>query len=259
MLAVATSLPKFYQTAVKELEKEGISFLSLRPGEEIPAGVDIVITSSLEETQISFPKVISASEAAEAVREALHLKTGLKKSYSQISIGIDPGKSIGIAAVGDGRVIFEEIGLSPDDVVTAIKKVSKQFSAEKKTVKVGAAGGAYRNRIIQRLQESFRYPIEIVDEGQTTRPKVESRRLGLHKDILAARKIAFKTGKHLKRTIEVATTAGEIKNIQRESRKKSAHLTISKRLAESVVKGEIDLDEAIKLQRKRRSKDLHPS
>jgi hypothetical protein len=243
--------------AVRELKNEGVNFLSLSPDDEIPAGVDLIITSPSELESISFPNVVAAASAAEAVREALYLKTGLKKNYRTISIGIDPGKSIGIVAIGDRRVIYEAVLGSPQEVVTSIKKIDERFNSERIRLKVGSTGDAHRNRILSRLQENFNHPIEIVDEGSTTKPKAESRRLGLHKDILAARKIALKSGKRLTQAVEVTSTPGEIKNIQRESRKKSENLTISKRLAEAVVKGEIELDEAIKLQKTKRTKDLH--
>ncbi|MFQ5800627.1 MAG: hypothetical protein ACE5HH_02755 [Candidatus Hydrothermarchaeales archaeon] len=250
MLAVVTSLPRFYHTAAEELKKEGVKFLSLRLEDDIPPEVDIVITSVSERDRISFPKVVAASSAREAVREALQIKTGMKESYKVISVGIDPGKSIGIAAVGDGKIVFEDILHSPEEVVPFIRHIEERFTPKAMAVKVGAAGGAYRNRIIARIQENFSHPMEIVDEGSTTRPKRESRRLGLHKDILAARKIAFKKGKPLHGKVRITTTPGEVKNVQLESRKKSDHLTISKRLAEAVVKGEMDLDEAIRLQKK---------
>jgi hypothetical protein len=185
------------------------------------------------------------------VREALFLNSGLKKSYDAISIGIDPGKSIGIAAIGGRRVIYEAVLSNPEDVAGAVKMVEERFVPGRIEIKIGSAGGAYRDRIISSLQKNLDHKIEIVDEELTTKPKVESRRIGVHKDILAARKIATKKGKRLKQRIEVSSTQGEIRNIQRESRRKSGQLTISKKLAEAVVKGEISLDEAIAKQEKR--------
>jgi hypothetical protein len=257
MLAVVTSNPRFYQNAVKELEKKGLNFLSLRIEDKIPPEVETIITSLSERDSVSFDNVVAANSAAVAVREALYEKKGLKKRYKSISIGVDPGKSIGVAALGDRRIIFEEIIHNPGDVVATIKKIEERFRAENIMVKVGSAGGAYRNRIISSIQENFDFPLEIVDESSTTGPKVESHRQGLHKDIFAARKIASKSGKPLSQTIKVTSTPGEIKNIQRESRKKSEQITISKRLAEAVVRGEIDLDEAIRLQKKGRIEDVH--
>ena len=250
MLAVVTSNPRFYQGAVRELKKEGVSFLSLDLRDPIPPEVELVVTTPEEKSQIQFPKLVAAVSASEAVREALDLSVGRKRNYKSLSIGIDPGKMTGISALGERRVVYEEILGSPEDVVTAIQRVEDRFSPGEIRIKVGAAGGSYRNRIIANLQENFNYQIEVVDEVSTTRPKVESWRLGVHKDVLADRKIASKKGRPINKTVEITSTPGEIKNVQRESRKSCGQVTISKKLASAVVRGEINLDEAIRLQKR---------
>jgi hypothetical protein len=252
MMAVVTSLPRFYHQAVNELKKEGVKFLSLKPDEDIPPDVDVVITSASEKVHIVFPTVIAALSAKEAVREALQMKKGLKKGYSSIFLGVDPGKAIGIVAMGEGKILSEEVLRSPEGIVHFIKEVEERFGPDTMIIKVGATGGAYRNIIIAKIQENFNHPVQIIDEDSTTKPKRESRRLGLHKDILAARKIALKTGETLHQRVEIAPAPGEIRNVQKESRKRSGHTTISKELAEAVAKGEIGLDEAIRLQKKGR-------
>ncbi|HDH27579.1 MAG TPA: hypothetical protein ENH13_00440, partial [Euryarchaeota archaeon] len=101
MLAMVTSNPRFYHEAVAELDSLGESFLSLSPGDMVPPSVDVVITSEGERERIEFPCVVSALSAQAAVREALLRRSGLVKKYDFVSIGIDPGKNIGIAAIGD--------------------------------------------------------------------------------------------------------------------------------------------------------------
>ncbi len=259
MLAVVTSSPRFYQQAVEELTKADVKFMSLGLLDKIPPEVDLVITSLKERSSIAFPTIVATAEAAEAVKQAVRVKSGVKKRYQTISIGIDPGKTIGLSAIGDRRIINEEILKTPEEVVNAVNEIKRMFKAREIILRVGSAGGTYRDRIIASLQEFHNLPIEIVGEESTTKPKSNSRKLGLHKDILAARKIANKKGHRIKKAIKVTTTPGEIKNIQRESRKKSRDITISKKLAEAVVKGEIDLEEAIKLQKRRGDEDLHPT
>jgi len=251
MIALVTSQPRFYQRAVRELEERGVKFLSLSPSEPIPPEVDLVVTSEAEKDLISFPRIAAASSPIDAVLEAIRLQRGLKQHYTSISIGIDPGKSIGLVALGEGRVVYEAVLSSPDDVVEAVREVVRLFSPERLWIRVGAAGGSYRNRIVARLQQSFNYPMEIVDEELTTGPKAESKKMGVHRDLLAARRIAKKKGKLLRTAIEVNVTSGEIKNLQRESRRRSEHITISKSLAEAVARGELELDEAIEIQRKK--------
>ncbi|RMF88926.1 MAG: hypothetical protein D6733_07435 [Methanobacteriota archaeon] len=250
MVALVTSKPRFYHEAASELKRRGIPFQSYRPDEKIPSHVTVVITSPEERGKISFHTVVAAAAARDAVREAVQVKEGLKGRYESISLGVDPGKSIGVAAVGRGRILMEEILRSPEEVARSVRDVEEMFLPKELVIKVGAAGGSYRNRIIARLQEEFTHPIQIIDEVSTTRPKWVSRRLGVHKDISAARKIALKTGREIKTPVNVDPASGEIKNIQRESRRRSAHITISKELAKAVAKGELDMDEAIELQKK---------
>jgi hypothetical protein len=248
MLAIVTSNPRFYQEAVKELEKLGERFLSLSPGDEVPPGVEIVITSEGERGAVQFHSAVSAPSAAEAVREALIERSGLGKTYAHLSIGIDPGKNIGIAAIGDRRLLFEDLLDSPEEVWRIVEELKQRFESPRVVVRIGSAGGAYRDRIIVGIQANLRCKIEIVSEEKTTGPRAESRRLGVQKDVLSARRIALKKGRPLQRKIIVSTTEGEIRNVQRESRKKSGNLTVSKELAEAVVKGEITLEEAIRRQ-----------
>jgi hypothetical protein len=251
MFALVTSNPKFYHEAVSELDRLGEKFLSLSPGDEVPPGVEIVITSEGERGAINYARVISAPAAALAVREALIERSGLDKTYDRLSIGIDPGKNIGIVAIGDQRLLFEDLLDEPEEVWRIIKDLKRRFESQRVVVRIGSAGGSYRDRIITGIQANLRCKIEIVPEEKTTGPRAESRRLGVQKDVLSARRIALKSGRLLQRKITVTTTEGEIRNVQKESRKKSGHITVSKDLAEAVVKGELTLEEAIRRQETR--------
>jgi len=244
MLALVTKNPRFYHEAVAELDKLGESFLSLSPGDEVPPSVDVVITSEGERGAVQFHCVVSAPSAAAAVKDALMQRFGLGKTYSRLSIGIDPGKNIGIAAIGDRRLLFEDLLDAPEEVWRVVKDLMLRFESQRVVVRIGSAGGAYRNRTIAGIQANLGCEIEVVSEERTTGPRAESRRLGVQKDVLSARKIAVKKGRPLREKITVSTTPGEIKNVQRESRKKSGNLTVSKELAE------ITLEEAVRRQEK---------
>jgi len=251
VLAVVTSNPRFYQGAVRELEKNGVGFLSLDLRDPIPPEVELVITTPEERADVQFPQLVAASSASDAVREALDRYSGMKTAYNALLVGIDPGKRTGISVIGERRAVYEKSLSSPEDVVAALQEVADRFKPKEVRIKVGAAGGAYRNRIIAKLQENFQYPIEVVDEDSTTGPKIDSRRLGVQKDVLAARKIASKQGRTIKRAVEVRSTPGEVKNVQRESRRRSGQVTISTKLASAVVRGEMTLDEAIRFQKRK--------
>ena len=251
MIAIITSNPRFYTQTVEELKRKGIPFLSLSPSEDIPPVVDIVITTEAEKGNISFLRVVASDSPLDAVEQVADLARGVKTSYKNLFIGLDPGKNIGLSVVGDGGLVYEK-GLShPDDVVKEVERLANRFDSENLIIRIGAAGGAYRNRIIASLQERFSFPLELVDEGSTSRPRGEVRELGVNRDVLAARLIANKRGVQVVGKVRAVSTPGEIKNVQRESRKKSGNITISTALADAVVRGEIGLDEAIKRQQRR--------
>lgn len=249
MIAIITENPRFYYEIVRELKKKRIEFLSLTFNEEIPGFVRVVITSKKEKGNIEFPNVVARANAKETVAEALRILRGQKKSYNELVIGIDPGIRPGLVVLGDKEVISIDRINSPEGILNAMKKIFAVFKSRKKMVKVGKGGGVYRNRIIKIIQENFKLPIQIVDETSTT--KVISGPKESVKDIIAAINIALKEGIGIKSRVEIAPNAGEIKKIQEESRVVSKRVTISKKLAEKVLKGELTLEGAIKVQRKK--------
>jgi len=125
------------------------------------------------------------------------------------------------------------------------------YVAVKKKIKVGHQAVTIRNRIINDLLElvkKFDFVIEIADETSTTREKNNP-------DINAAIEISSMPGSPVYRPMDVNPTPGEIRDIQRISRIKSgSELTISRTLAARVATGELDLHEAIALQKKTRNK-----
>lgn len=257
VIAIVTDHPRFYHQAVKELKKKELQFVSLKIGEKIPPDVDVVITSPGERAFVDFHEVVASENPEDAIRGAQDVRKGVKAAYEKLYIGVDPGKRVGLAVMADARIVHEEILNKPEDIEQSIIDIEKRFSPAKIILRVGSAGGAYRDRAIASVQAHFDHAIEIVNEDSTSGSPTDRKRLGLHKDLMAARNIVFKKGKPLKKTVVVRTTPGEIKNIQRESRQRSDNLTISKELARAVAIGELELEEAIRIQRKRLNEDIH--
>lgn len=241
-----TEVPRFYYEAVKELKNRGIEFLTLALDDEIPSVVGVVLTSEEEMEQIDFPEVVSAADVRAAVDECLRIKNGLTSGYESLILGIDPGLKPGFAVLGDGKVVHAELLGSPEDILKASKKVLDTYSGKSVAFRVGRGGGVYKARVLKILQENFDIPIEVVDESHTT---PLTRNGTAVKDIIAAVNIALKQGRILKQKIDVRPTNGEIKNIQKESRKLSGNITINKMLAERVARGELTIEEAIEIQR----------
>lgn len=252
MIAVVTGVSRFYFKVVEELKERNQDFLSLKLGQTIPSFVDVVITTGDEMVGIAFEKKVSGDDIPLVVERAIQLLNGVRSSFNNLVVGIDPGVKPGLVVLGDKTVVFIQHLASPEDVADVMGEVLKRYTADEVLVKVGSGGGAYSSRVLKTLQENFDVPVEIVDEISTTPTVGKSDGKPLTKDIVAAINIALKEGYLLKREVAVLPKKGEIKNIQRDSRKLSRDITISEELAEMVVKGEISLEEAIKQQKEKK-------
>ena len=252
MIAIVTEDSRFYYKIVKELEKKNTQFVTLKTDQKIPSYIDIVITTNREKDKIHFENTITGDKISEIVERAINYNKGTKNPIEKLIIGIDPGTKPGLVAIGDKTIIYKKQLKTPEQATTTIQKILKRYKAEKTLIKVGSGGGTYQTRILKTLQDNFNIPIEIVDEISTT-PNYKKNPLQkqMIKDIAAAINIALKEGHTLKKQINIKPKKGEIKNIQKESRKKSQDITISATLAEKVIKGEISLNEAIKKQRQK--------
>jgi hypothetical protein len=249
LIAVVTETPRFYYSAAKELKKRRLEFLSLGLDEPIPPTVKVVLTSEEEREKVNFERIVSGGDLQIAVDECIRILKGLGRWYQKLVIGIDPGLKPGVAVLGDGRVILVERPSSPEEILDAVKRIFKTYSGGEIMFRVGSGGGIYKMRIIKTLQENFSAPIEIVNEEKTT--PINGLNDTSLRDIQAAINIATKKGYLLRKKIKVKPTAGEIKNLQRESRLLSGNVTISKELARQVARGEITLREAITAQRRK--------
>jgi len=223
--------------------------------DEVPADVEVVVTSVAEGDKVRFPTIIAHEGGKQAVVRALREASKPHSPFREIVIGIDPGKNPGIALLIDRKVQEVRRATSPEEVLRVLEEILESYADWQRgplLLKVGDGGGIYRMRILKLLQERFGTMISLVDETETT-PAVGKEISSHHRDITAAINIALKEGRVLKEIVEVRVSSGEIKNLQRESRILSRDLTISRGLAERVAKGELTLEEAIEEQRGRRS------
>lgn len=243
-----TEIPRFYYEAVRELKDRDVEFLTLALDDEIPSIVGVVLTSEEEREHIDFPEVVGINDIKAAVDECLRIESGLKTGYENLILGIDPGLKPGFAVLGDEKVVHVELLGSPEDILEVSKRMLNTYSGKRITFRVGRGGGVYKARILKILQENFNFPIEVVDETNTT--PLFGRGTAV-KDIIAAVNIALKRGRVLREKIEVSPKDGEIRNLQKDSRIISRNITINKKLAKRVAKGELTIEEAIEIQRKK--------
>ncbi|MFP3317676.1 MAG: hypothetical protein RXP98_00615 [Thermoplasmata archaeon] len=226
---------KLYHQVIGEIKKRGLDYTEVFPGQD---DSDMIV---LTDVYGIFNKYILIENPSSAVRSAISRLYG-KERFDDIFIGIDPGMRIGIAIFGDG-ILLEEFELTDIiDLRKIIEDIKRDYSPNRIVVRIGKGDEPNRNRIINVLYGLFK--IELVDEYGTSSIK--------NRNTEAAKKIAMKKGKVVKGKMEIRPRKGEISEVQRKSRIASNNLvTISRELAKRVVKGEIDLDQAIEKQKKK--------
>ncbi|MCD6529509.1 hypothetical protein J7L06_04390 [Candidatus Bathyarchaeota archaeon] len=198
-IAVATVSGKAYYLIVRELEKLKVPFLSLRPWDEVPAEVDVVITTEKERGMVNHPRVVTLSkegDPSEAVGKAVQLAME-KEGEDAVVLGVDPGKTYGLALLV-GREVYETSTYNTlGGVLRAILKALDSLPFPKKIVRIGGGAQPYADELVKSLDGllSRNVTIEVVDEEGTTKGIKGVEKTGEGKDANSAVMIAMRKGK----------------------------------------------------------------
>jgi len=202
-IAVATVSGKAYYLLVNELKDRGLDFLSLTPQESVPIDIEVVITTSAERHLIKHPQVLvytNEANPAEVVSEAVRILQG-KKSLETIVVGVDPGKTFGLAVLSDGKVLETATCSSIEETLNTIVNALAKLQAATHIVKVGNGAPSIAAELLPLLDQNLpeTVAIEVVSEAGTSRFVGET----LHKrglrDALSAVKIAERRGQPYQR------------------------------------------------------------
>jgi hypothetical protein len=172
-IAVATVSGKAYYFIVNELKSRALDFLSLTPYESIPLTVQVVITTEKESTLIKHPKVLvyrEGASASELVDEATKIVRG-KTSFETIAVGVDPGKTFGVAVLSDGDILETLTCMSLDETANAVADIFSKHQASARVVKVGNLAPEYTVELLPLLDKVLPKDItlEVVHEAGTSR------------------------------------------------------------------------------------------
>jgi len=182
-IAVATVSGRAYYWLVNELNKRKIPFLSLIPGENIPSSIKVVITTKDEKECIDHPYVLiydPEEKPSTIIDEALRIMKN-KKVYEEVVVGVDPGKTFGVAVLGDGEILDKKERLSLEMAIDLILTTINRHPARTYRIKIGDGVSELAEEMASRLEPSIpkNATLEIVSEKSTSNVKIK----GLRKKI----------------------------------------------------------------------------
>ena len=201
-----TTCYKIYYKFVNELCRKNLSFLSLKPWDPIPFNIKVVLTTKEESKMILHSNILFLEDKTnpESILDEAQLIINGKKQYSEVVIGVDPGETCGIAILCDNKVL-ETMTTTMENAATLVMKNLKRFPAEKKIVRIGDGNPVKSTNLLRSLvlylQEDT--TLELVREAGTSRISNKSFNRRVLRDSLSAIKIAGRTGKKLKRNIQL--------------------------------------------------------
>jgi len=202
-IAVATVNGRAYYQLVTELQRKRLPFLSLKPWVPIPLHIKVVLTTEKESQQISHPQILLFKQGSnpEAIIDKALLIVQGKQGYEKLVVGVDPGKTYGIAILGDNKVLATLTSSNIDKASHLVVDSLKRFPAEAKVVRVGNGPPEYTQTLLDSLDKSLPEEtlVEIVSEAGTSRLTHKSVNRRMLRDAVSAIKIAGRNGRILSR------------------------------------------------------------
>jgi hypothetical protein len=204
-IAVATVSGKAYYKLVNELKSRNIPFLSLVPGEPIPQSIGVVLTTDSEKSLINHQKVLVYNieeDPSNVINEALRIITS-KNLYEELIIGVDPGKTFGVAVLADGKILRRGEFSSIEKAIDMIFVELKNNPSKIQKIRIGKGVPDLAEEIARRLESSLpeNIVIEMVDEAGTSTLKNMGFKRKLS-DADSAIKIASKKGERRTRSVD---------------------------------------------------------
>ena len=202
-IAVATVHGRAYYELVTELQKKRLPFLSLKPWDPVPLDIKVVITTGEESHQVSHPQILcfeQGSNPESVVDEAILIIQG-KQGYEKIVVGVDPGKTYGIAILGDNKVLETLTSSNIEEASHLVADSLKRFPAEVRVVRVGNGPPEYTKTLLSSLDKDLPEEtlMEIVSEAGTSRLMNKSANRRVLRDAVSTIKIAGRNGRILSR------------------------------------------------------------
>jgi len=199
IIAVATVNGRAYYELVNELQRKRLPFLSLKPWDPVPVYIKVVLTTEAESSQISHPNILlleQESNPESVVAEAVLIVQG-KQCYERIVVGVDPGKTCGIAILGDNKILEILTASNIENAAHLIVDSLKRFPAEVSVVRVGDGTPEYITTLLDLLDAGLPEDVlvEVVCEAGASQLVNKSVNRRVLRDAISAIKIAGRNGR----------------------------------------------------------------
>jgi hypothetical protein len=198
-VAVATVQGKTYFLIVNKLNGKNISFISLLPGQSVPAKMKLVITTPEEQHLVNHEIILifQGEDKLDSLIDEVKKTLLGKEAFARIVIGIDPGLATGLVALADGKVIEEGNCFSSKEVIGSIIKIlgNVDFAVTSVSVKIGNGVPIYKE-LLGDLDDALppQVALEVVDEAGTNKPLKENKHSRGVRHISSATRIAGRIG-----------------------------------------------------------------
>ncbi len=225
-----------------------IQKLRLRGIEFIPVDHDHVITDD-SDVWMATPDEVAASTAGIgvactieecdiAIDKAVHLLMRTEECRL-LSFGIDPGPRPGLAWLSDGRPLGSQQMEDVDETIDRICEVAASIPHSACVVRIGDGSPTIGSRLAN-ICLARGLQVEMVDERST------SIGVSRREHSTAAMRIARISGIPINSRRKVQPTTGEVREVQRRSRRASeGRLTLPIELAQAVAVGRLTMSEAL--------------
>ena len=150
LIGILTEDPRAYYDLLTALREECIAHISLDFSDPIPANVSVVMTTERERPRVAFDRVVSETDPDRAIAKMKAMLAG-EDGTKELTIGIDPGQTTGIAALADGVVISQVIIPRPEDIRGAVYDIIEGCEPTGVRVRIGDGDRTNRNRIFNIL------------------------------------------------------------------------------------------------------------
>ncbi len=145
-VALVTEDFRRYHELVPFFEEHGIQVLGLRPGDEVPVAVRVLIDGPPDD-----PRSIAARADLEATWLAVVAALDARRDgvYRRVIIGVDPGETIGLAVLADGAVFWVQQTRTADDAAARIQHWATGLEARSWEIHVGDGAPAIGQAFIE--------------------------------------------------------------------------------------------------------------